>query len=86
MDSGSDGTKCDGQPIAVSRDIIRSMCKPGVRGFAISLSFFLAAAAAQTPLERQLQARVSAFPGTVTLYAKNLDTGATVGIHEADPV
>jgi len=29
---------------------------------------------------------VAAFPGTVTLYAKNLDTGAAVGIHEADPV
>lgn len=62
------------------------MCKPGVHSLAISLSFFLAAAVAQTPLERQLQTRVAAFPGTVTLYAKNLDTGAAVGIHEADPV
>ena len=62
------------------------MCKPGVHNLAISLSFFLAAAVAQTPLERQLQTRVAAFPGTVTLYAKNLDTGAAVGIHEADPV
>jgi beta-lactamase class A len=41
---------------------------------------------AQTPLEQQLKTRIAGFAGTVTLYAKNLDTGATIGIHEADPV
>ena len=42
------------------------------------------------PLRRSLQdalrARIASFPGTVSLYAKNLDTGATIGIHETDPV
>jgi beta-lactamase class A len=33
-----------------------------------------------------VRARIGDFPGTVTLYAKNLDTGATFGIHETDPV
>ena len=33
-----------------------------------------------------LHARIGDFPGTVTLYAKNLDTGATIGIREAAPV
>jgi beta-lactamase class A len=41
---------------------------------------------AQTPLEQQLKTRIAGFAGTVTLYAKNLDTGATIGIHETDPV
>ena len=33
-----------------------------------------------------MRARIGDFPGTVSLYAKNLDTGATVGIREAEPV
>jgi beta-lactamase class A len=33
-----------------------------------------------------VRARIGAFPGTVTLYAKNLETGAVYGIHEAAPV
>src|SRR5262245_34338814 len=37
-------------------------------------------------LEETVRARIGAFPGTVTLYAKNLDTGATFGIRESDPV
>src|SRR5215471_11569496 len=37
-------------------------------------------------LQDSLKARIGDFQGTVTLYAKNLDTGATVGIREADPV
>src|SRR5436190_17223444 len=44
---------------------------------------------AQSPQEtllEALRARIGSFQGTVTLYAKNLDTGATVGIREADPV
>ncbi len=38
------------------------------------------------PLVDQLRARAAQFEGTATLYAKNLDTGATVGIKETDPV
>jgi len=33
-----------------------------------------------------LHARIAGFQGTVTLYAKNLDTGASIGIREAEPV
>lgn len=46
---------------------------------------FLAGAAAQS-LPEQLKAHIARFEGTVTLYAKNLDTGATVGIRETEPV
>ena len=38
------------------------------------------------PLESALRERIRDFPGTVTLYARNLDTGATIGIRETDPV
>src|SRR5436190_14069935 len=44
---------------------------------------------AQSPQETLLEAlrvRIGAFTGTVTLYAKNLDTGETVGIRPSDPV
>jgi beta-lactamase class A len=37
-------------------------------------------------LQDALHARTASFPGTVSLYAKNLDNGATIGIHETDPV
>jgi beta-lactamase class A len=40
---------------------------------------------AQT-LEEAVKARIGGFQGTVTVYAKNLDTGATFGIKEAEPV
>ncbi len=46
----------------------------------------LAAPAFAQPLEAELHARISAFPGSVSLYAKNLDTGAAVGIGESAPV
>jgi beta-lactamase class A len=42
-------------------------------------------AAGQT-LEQAVRARIGDFQGTVSLYAKNLDTGATFGIHESDAV
>ena len=53
----------------------------------ISLSTLLvvATASAQT-LPDGIRARINGFAGTVTLYAKNLDTGVSVGIREADPV
>jgi beta-lactamase class A len=38
------------------------------------------------PLRDRLTARIGNFPGTVSLYAKNLDSGATIGIHETDAV
>ncbi len=37
-------------------------------------------------LNQSLAARIEGFDGRVTLYAKNLDTGATIGIAESDPV
>jgi len=37
-------------------------------------------------LPEGLQARIAGFQGTVSLYAKNLDSGATTGIREAEPV
>ena len=43
-------------------------------------------AAAGQSWEDAVLARIAGFPGTVTLYAKNLDTGAAFGIHETDPV
>jgi len=54
-------------------------------------ALFLAAlsAAAQTPdsaLLQSLHHRIADFPGSVSLYAKNLDTGASIGIRETEPV
>ena len=46
----------------------------------------IAAALAAQPLETALRDRFRDFPGTVTLYAKNLDSGAAIGIRETDPV
>lgn len=37
-------------------------------------------------LADDLRARISGFQGDVSLYAKNLDTSVSVGIHEAEPV
>ena len=38
------------------------------------------------PLAETLRARIAGFPATVSLYAKNLDTGAAIGIQESEPV
>ncbi len=46
----------------------------------------LCAAAAAQPLSEQLRSRIAGFSGTVSLYAKNLDTGTAVGIRESGPV
>src|SRR5438045_6334841 len=51
-----------------------------------ALGLLLAAAASAQPLDDAVRARVANFQGTVTLYAKNLDTGARIGIRESDPV
>lgn len=50
-----------------------------------AIAIFVTALGAQT-LEESLRAKIAPFQGTVSLYAKNLDTGATVGIRAADPV
>ena len=50
------------------------------------LMLLLVASAASQPLEETLHARIADFPGAVSLYAKNLDSGATAGIRESDPV
>src|SRR5436190_10227661 len=54
------------------------------------LTLLLTTAAAAQPLQDALRARIGKMPVdtpvTVSLYAKNLDTGVTAGIHESDPV
>jgi beta-lactamase class A len=47
------------------------------------LGLLARSAAVSAPLPEALHTRISAFPGTVSLYAKNLDTGRAVGIHES---
>jgi beta-lactamase class A len=51
-----------------------------------SLFVLLAATAAAQPLQDALRARIGSFQGSVSLYARNLDTGAAIGIREAEPV
>src|SRR5947207_8119229 len=50
------------------------------------LTLILTTAASAQPLQDALRARIGSMPVTVSLYAKNLDTGVTAGIHESDPV
>lgn len=44
------------------------------------------AAPRKQSLEAKVQAAIRTFPGIVSLYAKNLDTGADFGVKAADPV
>jgi beta-lactamase class A len=37
-------------------------------------------------LEDAIRARIAEFPGAVSFYAKNLDTGQTAGVRESEPV
>ncbi len=46
----------------------------------------LAVTAPAQPLQDALHARIGTFQGTVSLYARNLDTGAVIGIRETEPV
>ena len=48
--------------------------------------FLLAVAAQAQTLQQNLKARIGDFQGTVSLYAKNLDSGTTVDIRGAEPV
>ena len=50
------------------------------------LALCFAAAAFAQPVADTLRARIAGFQGTVSLYARNLDTGASTGIRESDPV
>ena len=50
------------------------------------LALVTAAGASAQTLPEKLRARIGGFQGTVSLYAKNLDSGAVVGIRESDPV
>lgn len=51
-----------------------------------ALVLCFAASLPSQPLLDALRARIGNFQGTVTLYAKNLDTGESIGIRPADPV
>ena len=50
------------------------------------LALALTAVVSAQPLPDALAARIRGFPGTVSLYARNLDTGAAVGIRESEAV
>ncbi len=53
---------------------------------AVCLVLLLAPALSAQSLKESLRARIGDFPGTVSLYARNLDTGAAIGIRESEPV
>jgi beta-lactamase class A len=57
----------------------------------VSLSLFMLPAGAKqvdpaAKIDRQVQAEIHGFPGKVSLYAKNLETGVSYGLHAEDPV
>jgi hypothetical protein len=47
-----------------------------------ALALLFASALLAQPLRDAVRARIGDFPGTVSLYARNLDTGASLGIRE----
>src|SRR5437763_492986 len=51
-----------------------------------ALMFLLPILLTADPLQDKIQAHIGNFEGKVSFYAKNIDTGATIGIREADPV
>jgi beta-lactamase class A len=51
----------------------------------LSLFLLIAVTHAET-LDDKIRAAVAGFPGTVGIFAKNLDSGATYGLHADDPV
>jgi beta-lactamase class A len=51
-----------------------------------ALTLLFASALLAQPLRDAVRARIGDFPGTVSLYARNLDTGASLGMREAEPV
>lgn len=65
----------------------KGMRTPRPRTAVIALLLLpLVAAAGDSSLGSRLQQKVSAFPGNVTLYAKNLRTGSSFGIDGEKPV
>jgi beta-lactamase class A len=54
--------------------------------FLLLLASLLSRGAVAQPLPDTLRARIADFQGTVSLYAKNLDSGVTIGIRETEPV
>ena len=53
---------------------------------AMTAVLWLTGAAVAQPPGDQLRQRIGSFPGQVSLYAKNLDSGETIGIRESEPV
>ena len=53
---------------------------------AAALALVFASALPGQSLQDTLRARIGDFPGTVSLYARNLDTAESVGIRQAEPV
>jgi len=53
---------------------------------AICLAAAFSVAAWGQSLDSAVRAKIAGFDGTVTLYAKNLETGATLGVKETSPV
>jgi beta-lactamase class A len=51
-----------------------------------ALALIYAASLPAQSLQEALRARIGNFEGTVSLYAKNLDIGESVGIRQAEPV
>ena len=52
----------------------------------LALALIFAATLPAQSLQDALRARIASFDGTVSLFAKNLDTGESVGIRQAEPV
>src|ERR1019366_4163622 len=52
----------------------------------VALTLLFAATLPAQSLLEPLRARIANFDGTVSLFAKNLDTGESVGIRQAEPV
>jgi beta-lactamase class A len=52
----------------------------------VLVAFLFTAALPAQPLKDALRERIGSFQGTVSLYAKNLDTQAAIGIRETVPV
>ena len=55
-------------------------------GVIVAIALAATQALGAQSLEEAIRARIAGFPGTVTLYAKNLDSGATIGVKEDEPV
>jgi beta-lactamase class A len=52
----------------------------------VALALIFAANLPAQSLQEALRTRIANFDGTVSLFAKNLDTGESVGIRQAEPV